>query len=115
MAAPAALRNSCWQRVILGWVLGVILLWASRVWSTREKLIGTFLVPGGLSALLYLLVLGSRTCTSSSGTGHATVEQCTSQPVPNLILIPLLIAFVIAGIATPIFLARRATATRAHD
>jgi hypothetical protein len=28
---------------IAGWVLGV---WASRVWNTREKLVGTLLVPG---------------------------------------------------------------------
>ena len=95
----------CWHNSVL----------VSKARSLQQPQDGSFLVPGGLSALLYLLVLGSRTCTSSSGTGHATVEQCTSQPVPNLILIPLLIAFVIAGIATPIFLARRATATRAHD
>lgn len=101
---------------ILGWVLGVILLWASRVWSTREKLIGTLLVPGGLSAVVYVLILpgASSTCQSGGGAGQVTVEHCTSQAIPNPILIPLLIAFVIAGITTPIFLARRATASRVH-
>ena len=30
----------------LGWVVGVVLLWISRLWTTRDKLIGTL---GGLS------------------------------------------------------------------
>jgi hypothetical protein len=29
-----------------GWVVGVPLLWASRVWAMRDKIIGTILVPG---------------------------------------------------------------------
>jgi hypothetical protein len=32
----------------LGWVVGVVLLWRSRVWSVTDKLIGTLLWPGGL-------------------------------------------------------------------
>ena len=98
---------------IVGWVLGLILLWASRVWSTREKLIGTFLVPGGLSAVLYLALIGSgSTCSESGGSGGRTIEHCTSPAIPNWIGIPLLTAFVIVGIVTPIFLARRALASR---
>jgi hypothetical protein len=98
---------------IIGWVLGVILLWASRVWSTREKLIGTLLVPGGLSAVLFLAVLGSgATCTGSGGAGRPTIEHCTGTAIPNAIGIPLLIVFVAAGIVTPIFLASRALASR---
>ena len=98
---------------IIGWVLGVILLWASRVWSTREKLLGTLLVPGGLSAVLFLNLIGSgTTCTASGGSGRATIQHCTSPALPTSIGIPLLIAFVAAGIVTPIFLARRALASR---
>jgi hypothetical protein len=63
---------------ILGWLVGVMLLRASRVWTTREKLIGTVLTPGGLSALLYLLVTGSSTCTESSGAGRPTIEHCAA-------------------------------------
>ena len=33
----------------VGWVAGVILLWSSRAWSTRDKLIGTLIVPGGIA------------------------------------------------------------------
>jgi hypothetical protein len=36
----------------IGWLVGTILLWMSRVWTTRDKVIGTIAVPG-----LWLLVL----------------------------------------------------------
>jgi uncharacterized membrane protein len=39
----------------LGWVVGVVLLWLSRTWTTREKAIGTLLALGvGVLALLSL-------------------------------------------------------------
>lgn len=31
----------------IGWFVGVVLLWISDVWNTRDKLIGTLIVPGG--------------------------------------------------------------------
>ena len=31
----------------VGWIAGVICLWASKRWRTWEKLLGTFVVPGG--------------------------------------------------------------------
>jgi hypothetical protein len=33
----------------LGWVVGVVLVWLSRLWTTRDKLIGTL---GGMSWVL---------------------------------------------------------------
>lgn len=39
----------------LGWVVGVVLLWLSHTWTTREKAIGTLLALGvGMLALLSL-------------------------------------------------------------
>src|SRR5215213_1653431 len=32
----------------IGWIVGVVLLWLSDVWSTRQKILGTLVVPGGL-------------------------------------------------------------------
>jgi hypothetical protein len=40
---------------VLGWVVGVVLLWLSRTWTTREKATGTLLALGvGALALLAL-------------------------------------------------------------
>jgi len=39
---------------VVGWVVGVVLLWASPAWRTGDKLLGTFVVPGGLMLPLLL-------------------------------------------------------------
>jgi hypothetical protein len=53
-----AKRSTPWLEVIaivllvipfLGWIVGVILVWLSRLWTTRDKLIGTL---GGISWVL---------------------------------------------------------------
>jgi Protein of unknown function (DUF1700) len=33
---------------VIRWFAGLVLLWVSDAWTTREKLVGTLLVPGGL-------------------------------------------------------------------
>ena len=94
---------------ILGWMLAIMLLWTSRVWNTREKLIGTLLPPGGLSALVLLFLTVSSTCTETEDAGGATVEQHCTGGLSGAVTLPLLIVYVTAGIASPIFLARRAS------
>ena len=46
----------------LGWLAGVLILWQSPTWTTRDKLIATVLPPIGLAALFFGLVtaLGGR-------------------------------------------------------
>src|SRR5262245_27285224 len=40
----------------LGWVAGVVLLWSSPVWTSRDKWIGTLIIPGGLMLPVYLFL-----------------------------------------------------------
>jgi len=40
--------------LLAGWFVGVALLWSSKVWKVSDKLLGTFVVPGGLALLLPL-------------------------------------------------------------
>jgi hypothetical protein len=43
----------------VGWLAGLVLLWSSRAWTTRDKWIGTLVIPGGLAtAFAALIVLG---------------------------------------------------------
>jgi hypothetical protein len=42
---------------VIGWLVGVVLLWQSDAWTRREKVIGTLVVPGGLLAPFALLTL----------------------------------------------------------
>lgn len=38
----------------VGWIVGVVLLWMSPLWSVGEKLLGTLVWPGGLAAPVLL-------------------------------------------------------------
>jgi hypothetical protein len=103
----------------LGWIVGVVLLWSSRAWTTRDKLIGTLVLPGGLfsTGLLLLLALGrphKEICThrSTSGAHYGTsvVVHCTPVPSngPSTIASIALILLALTPIATAVYLARRA-------
>ncbi|MGI5224247.1 HAAS signaling domain-containing protein [Actinoallomurus sp. CA-142502] len=63
----------------LGWVIGVVLLWASARWTTLDKLIGTLIFPGGLAVGVWFLFFwsGSSVCSAdgackTSGAGLAS-------------------------------------------
>ncbi|MDO5734937.1 MAG: hypothetical protein Q4P15_00515 [Propionibacteriaceae bacterium] len=66
---------------VLGWLVGVVLLWASRGWSTLQKLVGTLVFPGGLFSII--IVAGAlpmwfgRSVTGSECTGAIdAAEEC---------------------------------------
>jgi len=40
---------------LLAWPAGVVLLWVSRAWTAREKLLGTLLPPGGYPGVLLVM------------------------------------------------------------
>ncbi len=96
-----------------GWVAGLVLLWSSRAWTTREKWIGTLVVPGGLVAGLFVglfefdaptrmrcygFVGGAHHCTAAIGPGAA----------PTVLGVAVFALLVLAPIATSVYLARRA-------
>jgi hypothetical protein len=54
---------------LVGWLVGVALLWLSDAWTSRDKLIGTLLLPGGLFGPVLLAFLASNT---TGGTCHPT-------------------------------------------
>jgi hypothetical protein len=74
---------------LLGWLVGVVLLWTSQVWSLRDKWLGTLVLPGGLAGagLLTLLAVGTET------------TNCSSSPMPVPVPSPGLSGT--AGEATP--------------
>jgi len=98
---------------VLGWFVGLILLWSSRAWTTRDKWIGTLVIPGGLasSVVIGLIAIGAPTkkiCHAFNGGG----QHCTNaagQSTPSSILGVVVFALlVLAPIGTSIYLARRA-------
>lgn len=70
--------------LLLFWPVGVVLLWMSDKWTTRDKLIGTLAPPGGYLGILILgpiLALGTfaTACrTVSDETGRVLSSTCPS-------------------------------------
>jgi hypothetical protein len=96
----------------VGWFIGVILLWVSTVWSPRDKIIGTLVVPGGLlpAFALPLLVTYGETCSSriDPRTGAVT-EHCTGGPSTGdqVLGIAGFLVLLVAPVLTTAYLARR--------
>jgi hypothetical protein len=98
---------------VIGWIAGVILLWSSPAWITRDKLIGTLVVPGGLlpAFALMLFPTSSGDCYQvTNGRGRVIEEACTGGGPSGLeqFGLWLLLAFLVIGpIASAIYLGVR--------
>ncbi len=102
----------------VGWIVGVVLLWSSRAWTTRDKLIGTLILPGGLFATVVLLLLAlgrphKETCTHRDTSGihyGASVVHCMPVPSsgPSTLASIALVLLALTPIVTAVYLARRA-------
>ena len=91
----------------VGWLVGVVLLWLSSIWTLRDKVIGTLLVPGGLATAGYLFfAVGTvQECHGEVG-GPMT---CTPDPpvYETAFWIALFAVTLIGPIFTAVYLARR--------
>lgn len=99
----------------IGWLVGVVLLWLSPRWRDRDKLIGTFVLPGGLalSAVIFLLALGTAAVdgTACAATiGYDCPDDTTGWMVPALLVAGVAL---LAPIAAAAHLWNRLGATRA--
>jgi uncharacterized membrane protein len=85
---------------LIGWAVGAVLLWGSRRWSTREKLLGTLVVPGGPAMALWLglisLPVTAQSCIEVQQPDGAVVSECTGSTLSPWIGVPLFLALLIA-------------------
>lgn len=98
---------------VLGWVIGVVLLWMSETWTSREKLIGTLVVPGGLALPVFLGGIATSGAGGSCGGRVGGPVTCTDEGRSWVLEVggaALLIALVVAAVVSPAFLARRRSA-----
>ncbi len=126
-AVPAPRRGTLeWAAVVLlpvggvvlpviGWAVGVVLLWSSRAWTVRDKLIGTFVLPGGLLPAVLALTLGPSegSCSSRPAllpAGQAATTACPGGPstAHQIGVAAVLIVAVVAPLWAAIYLARAA-------
>ena len=107
----------------VGWLVGVVLLWLSNVWTTRVKLIGTLIVPGGLALPLIVFSLVAVTGGSSGGTLCSSLANASQAPGSlstttatcantgggshHIVAWTVLVALVVLPILSAAYLARR--------
>lgn len=106
---------------VVGWAVGVVLLWASRLWRTWEKVLGTLVVPGGPGLFFWFgIVFGVRTCTGSAtrDPGAGTILEsrtCTVAGFPAWLGTALLVAALVAPLVVGAVLYSRARARAATE
>jgi hypothetical protein len=97
-----------------GWIAGVVLLWTSKIWTTRDKVIGTLVLPGGLLSAVLLVILPAPATASPCSALNAPLiggalhsqdlATCTQSSLPfgvvggdvllvGLLVLPILTAF----------------------
>jgi uncharacterized membrane protein len=95
---------------VIGWLVGVVLLWISSAWTARQKLLGTLVVPGGLALPAgLLLVAGSESSCYQSPIPAARDHMiCSSDGNSGQIVGSIVVALLTAAsIATIVYLGRR--------
>ena len=104
---------------LIGWLVGVILLWSSGLWRRSEKLLGTLIVPGGPGLALFggafaaSWLGGAQPCvgpvtSTISGQIVTPAQACNSSGLVPALGVALLLVVLIAPIVVAIVLLNRA-------
>jgi hypothetical protein len=97
---------------VVGWLVGVVLLWASSLWRVREKLLGTLVVPLGPGAVLwggpFLSPLGRSEVCSVPLPDDGQTATCTVVGPPAWVEPTVAVLLVLAPVVVAAVLMRRA-------
>ena len=96
---------------LVGWVVGLVLLWASPRWRWPDKLLGTLVWPFGYAGVLYGLLAGAFT-NAANNAGSFCGYGCTSTSqgggMPTWLEGVILVAALVPPILVAIWLVLRA-------
>lgn len=90
-----------------GWFPGVALLWWSKVWSTRDKALGTVALPFGLMPALAMNFAGGETCSAWSDGSGRVFEECTGGGGSHVLALILFALLLLIPLATAVHLLLR--------
>src|SRR5262245_61894501 len=60
-----------------GWFAGLVLLCSSPVWTSRDKWIGTLIIPGGLMLPVYLFLAPAQVCSTVTDRNGVVTSTCS--------------------------------------
>jgi uncharacterized membrane protein len=110
--------------LVLFWPVGVVLLWLSDAWTTRDKLIGTLVPPGGylgavlVGAFLFWGAITPVCSTITDDAGNVLSSTCPSGAVQitfDMVSLLFAVLYVIGPILTAGYLAFRRNGCRAES
>ena len=85
---------------VIGWLIGVVLMWSSDRWQTREKILGSVVIPGGIGiyGLFFFFAASVEQCSGE-------VSTCGSSASWTDVIVPVLFGVAaVAAIVVPFFL-----------
>lgn len=90
---------------VFGWLVGVVLLWSSRLWTSGEKLVATVLTPG----MLLIPVVAVLSSSADVCKRHGGVLRCGggSGAISAGAVVVIYALLVLVPIATAVVLYRR--------
>jgi hypothetical protein len=98
---------------VLGWLVGVVLLWSSRLWTPAEKLIATLVTPGMLLIPVVLVLDSSSDVCTSTIVDHRRVAHCgggsSTLSLPGGVLAAVIALLVLVPVLTAVVLYRNAS------
>jgi len=91
--------------MVLAWPAGVVLLWVSKAWTAREKLLGTLIPPGGYPGVFLVMSTFHWFVSMSESMSEAAASWVETAVRAVLFTVSLLL--VVAPIGMCIYLATR--------
>lgn len=95
---------------VVGWLVGVLLLWLTPTWRLREKLLGTFVWPFGFLSVLFFggTVTYVESCSERVTSAGDTARLCTGgAPYPDWVGAVIAVVVIGAPIVVAALLWRR--------
>jgi uncharacterized membrane protein len=111
-----ALEVAAIALLLLFWPVGVVLLWLSSAWTTRDKLIGTLVPPGGyvgtalVGAFLFWGAISPTCSTITDDAGRVLSSTCPSggvQATFDIVSLLFAVLYLIGPILSAAYLAFR--------
>jgi hypothetical protein len=75
---------------VVGWLVGVVLLWASPRWQFADKLVATLIWPGGLAGLAGVLFVGIAAPAGGGGLAAVAILAVVAGVPPVLVAVRML-------------------------
>ncbi len=91
----------------VGWAGGVLLVWTSDRWTRSDKLVGTLVLPGGLTAAWWF-ARGPATTTCAGFAVDGRTPSCPdSNPLPLPVMVAVQLVLLVAPLAAAAWLGWR--------